>query len=125
LIDPNYLAEESDVRKLAVAIDFAREIGNAKSFDDIRSREASPGQLGQKEKISFIAENCGTYWHPVGTCRMGEDGQAVVDAYCRVRGVEGLRVIDASIMPRITTTNTNAPTMMIAQQASALISSGK
>ena len=125
LIDPNYLADESDVRKLSVAIEFAREIGNAGSFGDIRRLEASPGRLGQKEKRDFIKENCSTYWHPVGTCRMGEDQDAVVDTFCRVRGIEGLRVVDASVMPRITTTNTNAPTMMIAQRASALILAGK
>ena len=121
LIDPNFLAEASDMDKLLVAMEFARELGNSKSFDDVRKGEVGPGNVNKAATRRFIAENSGTYWHPVGTCRMGTDRASVVDPSCRVRGVEGVRVVDASIMPRITTTNTNAPTMMIAQRASDMI----
>ena len=70
---------------------------------------------------SFIARNAESAYHPCGTCRMGEDADAVVDSECRVRGIDGLRVVDSSIFPHITNGNLNAPTIMVAERAADLI----
>jgi choline dehydrogenase len=122
LIDPNYLAEEADMRRLLLSMELTREIGNSNAFADVRKREVLPGKLAKQEMRRFIAEHCATYWHAVGTCRMGTGEESVVDPSLRVHGTEGLRVVDASVMPRITTLNTNAPTMMIAHKAAEIIS---
>ncbi|WP_038078045.1 GMC oxidoreductase [Tolypothrix bouteillei] len=74
---------------------------------------------------AYIRDNCSTVYHPVGTCKMGTDSMAVVDPELRVHGVEGLRVVDASIVPTIATGNTNAPTIMIGEKAAALIKASR
>jgi choline dehydrogenase-like flavoprotein len=75
----------------------------------------------EREVIAFIRRKAETIYHPVGTCRMGRDAQAVVDAQLRVRGVAGLRVVDASVMPALPGGNTNAPTIMIAEKAADFV----
>lgn len=83
----------------------------------------APGaEVSSDEAIAaYIRQTANTYWHPVGTCKMGNDSLAVVDAQLRVHGIEGLRVVDASVMPTITSGNTNASTIMIGEKAADLI----
>jgi choline dehydrogenase len=97
-----------------------------RAFDDYRGKELSPGAYYQSdsEVDAFVREKSATVFHPVGTCRMGSpesDDGVVVDSNCRVVGVEGLRVVDASIMPSITSGNTNAPVIMMAEKCSDMI----
>lgn len=92
-----------------------RQLFQTTAFGEIRGEEVTPGADVQSDEAleAYIRENCSTVWHPVGTCKMGIDPMAVVDPELRVHGIEGLRVVDASIMPTITTGNTNAPTIAI------------
>jgi choline dehydrogenase len=122
----NYLQSEADAQKLVLAIKLMRQLLRSNFFDEFRSIEIAPGAEVQSDEAieAYIRNNCGTVWHPVGTCKMGTDSTAVVDPELRVHGVEGLRVVDASIMPTITTGNTNAPTIMIGEKAADLIKAG-
>ena len=123
LIDPNYLGTESDVRRMLHGITVAREIAATSPFDAWRAREVLPGPevTGEAELRAFLARGTGTYYHPVGSCAMGTGEQAVVGPDLRVRGLDGLRVADASIMPRIVCVNTNVATIMIGEKAADLI----
>ena len=119
----NYLATEED-RQVAVAgLKFTRRIMGAHSLTRFAPEEWLPGpEFATDADLARAAGDLGTtIFHPVGTCRMGADSLAVVDDRLRVRGIEGLRVIDASVMPRITSGNTNAPTVMIAEQGADFI----
>ena len=123
LIDPNYLDRAEDVETLAKGVAIARRIGAAAAFDAYRGQEVWPGD-GVQSRDALVAamRDWGeTIYHPVGSCRMGADDGAVVDGALRVRGVSGLRVVDASVMPFLVSGNTNAPTIMIAEKASDLI----
>jgi choline dehydrogenase len=122
-IDPDYLSEDQDMHVLVEGIKKAREIAQSSAFDDIRGDEVWPGEdvTTDEEIREHIRETAHTVYHPVGTCKMGDDGMAVVDDRLRVHGVENLRVVDASIMPTLVSGNTNAPTMMIAEKAADLI----
>jgi choline dehydrogenase len=123
VIRMNYLQNESDLQKLVAGIKIIRQIFQSNEFDDFRGKEAAPGaDITSDEALeAYIREICDAIWHPVGTCKMGTDADSVVDPELRVYGVEGLRVVDASIMPTITTGNTNAPTIMIGEKAADLI----
>jgi len=125
IIDPQYLTEEPDLRILREGIKQAREIAQAKAFDDIRGKEIWPGKDVQTdaEIEEHIRETVHTVYHPVGTCKMGPDSDemSVVDSNLSVRGVEGVRVADASIMPKITSGNTNAPAIAIGERLAGLI----
>ncbi|MCT8001964.1 GMC family oxidoreductase N-terminal domain-containing protein [Sphingomonas sanguinis] len=123
LIDPNYLAVEQDLIALREATNLARAIGNSDAYKDIRKAELLPGRaaLSPVEYREFLKKSASTYFHPVGTAKMGTDATAVVDPQLRVYGVEGLRVADASVMPSITTGNTNAPSILIGWRAAKLI----
>lgn len=123
IIQPNYLTEEADMQTLEDGMIIAREVGNSKAFDEVRREEHLPGaDVVSREAIRQTVRNkAQTLYHPVGTCKMGQDSMAVVGADLRVHGVEGLRVVDASIMPTIIRGNTNAPTIMIAEKAADFI----
>ncbi len=119
----NYLSTDEDRQVAIDSIRFTRRIMAARALAKYAPEEWKPGpELQTDAELQRAAGDLGTtIFHPVGTCRMGHDAQAVVDDELRVRGVQGLRVIDASVMPRITSGNTNAPTVMIAERASELI----
>ena len=122
-IQPRYLSAELD-RKVALAgIRFARRLAGADALKPYLVEEYRPGASVRtdEELLQFAREYGATIFHPVGTCRMGSDGGAVVDHRLRVRGIDGLRVVDASIMPTLVSGNTNAPTVMIAEKASDMI----
>ena len=122
-IRANYLKHETDLQVLVEGIKIARQLAHSDAFDEIVGKEMAPGlEVVSDEAISaYIRQAANTFWHPVGTCKMGNDSLAVVDAQLRVRGIEGLRVVDASIMPTIPSGNTNAPTIMIGEKAADLI----
>ncbi len=121
LIDANFLGAESDMRAMLRCVELCREIGNSAACTPFREREAFPGRLRGADLERFIRNAAGTYFHECGTARMGRDDGAVVDATLRVHGVDGLRVADASIMPRIATGNTMAPTVVIAERAAEIL----
>ncbi len=124
-IQPNYLSTDADLRVLVEGIKVCRRIANAKSLERYRGDETHPGpSLRSDAEISdAVRRMAETVYHPVGTCRMGSDADAVVDPQLRVQGVEGLRVVDASVMPVIVGGNTNAPVIMIAEKSAQMIRS--
>ena len=119
----NYLETEDDRQRLIQGIRRTREIIAQKAFDPYRGEEIYPGPdlTTDAELLNYIKANVSTDYHPSCTCRMGMDADAVVDEEMRVHGINGLRVVDASIMPRITSANLNAPTQMIAARAADFI----
>jgi choline dehydrogenase len=123
LIQPNYLESEEDRRALCEGVKLAREVFAQESFDPYRGPELMPGAHIQKDEQidTFVRKTAETIYHPVGSARMGDDSESVVDAQLRVYGVAGLRVADASVMPALVSGNTNAPTIMIAEKASDMI----
>ncbi len=127
-INPRYLDHEDDAQIMLAAVRMGRRILAAPAFDRFKGREVEPGKDTQTDAdlLGFIRERAETIYHPVGTCRMGreDDPASVVDPALNVIGVEGLRVVDASIMPTLIRGNTNAPTIMIAERAADLIRSG-
>jgi len=122
-IHANYLSEPDDLASMIDCLHLSREILSQPAFAPYRSHELMPGDDVQRREglIDYIRRKAETIYHPVGTCRMGIDADAVVDPQLRVRGVRNLRVVDASIMPTLTGGNTNAPTVMIAEKAADLI----
>ena len=120
-ISPCYLSDERDLEILLEGVALSRAIASAAPFAEFRGAEIFPGEViaARGEVEAVVRRKAETIYHPAGTCRMGSDPNAVVDAHLRVRGVEGLRVVDASIMPRLVGGNTNAPTIMIAEKAAA------
>lgn len=123
VLRPNYLESTADLEVLIRGVELSRELVNTRAFDEFRGEEIAPGiaVTSLEELSTYIRQVASTVWHPVGTCKMGSDRAAVVNAQLQVYGVEGLRVADASIMPTITSGNTNAPTIAIAEKAADLI----
>lgn len=122
-IDFNFFAEPEDLNAMVRAVHVARKILAADVFDPIRGPEMLPGPNVQSdaEIADHLRQYCNTVFHPVGTCRMGSDEASVVTPELKVRGIDNLRVADASIMPTIVSGNTNAPTMMIAEKAARMM----
>lgn len=122
VIDGNYLGTDQDLAAIVRAIEAARELGNQHAFDSVRDSEIIPSPKATADEIRELARLASaSFGHAVGTCKIGVDKLAVVDPQLRVHGITGLRVADASVMPRIITGPTNAPTHMIAGRAAKLI----
>ncbi len=117
-IDPRYLSDPDDLRTLLHGIELARRIVSLPPLADLAGAELEPDGAALED---FVREHAQTLYHPVGTCRIGTDELAVVDPALRVRGIEGLRVVDASVMPRIPHGHTHLPTLAIAERAAALV----
>lgn len=125
-IDPDYLADAADWASLREGIRQMRSIAETRAFARFGCTEVQPGPAVQSDETldEFLRARLETLYHPVGTCKMGRDENAVVDAKLRVHGVAGLRVVDASVMPVIPSGNTNAPVIMIAEKAAEMIRYG-
>lgn len=121
VLRPNYLQHSDDVQALVQGVEISRELGHSASMREFAKREVAPGPLKGKDLENFVRNASTTFFHASGTCRMGAGTGAVVDAQLRVHGVEGLRIADASIMPRITTGPTMAPSMMIGQRLADML----
>jgi choline dehydrogenase len=123
IINPSLLTAESDLRGLLAGLRIAERVYDTAALRPYVGAPMAPwpGKVDDAKLTSFIRENAQTAFHPVGTCRMGSDDAAVVDCELRVRGLDGLRVVDASVMPRIIRGHTHAPTVMIAERAADLI----
>jgi choline dehydrogenase len=123
LIQPNYLEAGEDLRALREGVKIAREVFVQPAFAPYRGPELMPGAQARSDADldAFIRRTAETIYHPVGTAKMGIDADSVVDPQLRVHGLEGLRVVDASVMPTLVSGNTNAPTIMIAERAADLI----
>ncbi|AFY52705.1 choline dehydrogenase-like flavoprotein [Rivularia sp. PCC 7116] len=124
-IQPNYLTNQEDLEVLFAGVKISRQILQQKAFDKFRGEEIVPGfQIKSTEDIcAFIRNTAESLYHPVGTCKMGNDSMSVVNSNLQVHRIKGLRVVDASIMPAIIGGNTNAPTIMIAEKAADMIKS--
>ena len=127
IIEANHLGTDRDIAAITRAVEAARELGSQSAFDDVRLEEVIPGsKLTSKQDILDLIRTGGSsFGHPVGTAKMGTDADAVVDPQLRVRGIRGLRVVDASVMPSVPSGPTNAPTFMIGGRAAEFIKATK
>jgi choline dehydrogenase-like flavoprotein len=124
LIDFNFFAHQEDQQTLVEGVKKARQILASPEFDHLRGEEMAPGKEVQTDAqiLEYLRHTATTVYHPVGTCKMGTDPLAVVHpATLKVTGMNNLRVMDASIMPRLTSGNTSSPTMMIAERGAAMV----
>ncbi|MBU6394449.1 MAG: GMC family oxidoreductase N-terminal domain-containing protein [Sphingomonadales bacterium] len=124
LIQPNYLSTENDIAEVLAGNRLLRRIAQSRPLADMITEELIPGPevRTEEDQLADFRERADTVYHPTGTCAMGPDvATSVVDAQLRVHGIQGLRVIDASIFPNITSGNTNAPTVMVAEKGAAMI----
>lgn len=121
VVDAGYLREEADVTALLRATELCREIGNSSAMSEHAAREVMPGPMEGDELRNFIRDGASTYFHQSCTCKMGKDDMAVVDGSLSVHGIENLSIADASIMPRVSTGNTMAPTVIIGERMSDIL----
>lgn len=126
LLDPNYYGDSRDLDAVIAGLRIARRIAAASAMDAWRAGEVAPGIDGDDDEAlrTYASSTVASYFHPVGTCMMGRDERAVVDTRLRVHGLDGLRIVDASIMPTIPSANTNATVYAIAERAAELIAAG-
>ena len=117
-IDPRYLSDPGDLQTLVTGVELARRIVSMPAFEAFAGTELEPGEQPVETSVRQRAQSL---YHPVGTCRMGSDALAVVDAELRVRGVDGLRVVDASVLPRVPRGHTHLPTLVVAERAAELM----
>lgn len=123
VLQPNFLSNRADVDVFLAGIELSRALAATRALADFVKVEIAPGPqvTSRPALVEFVRANAGTLWHPVGTCAMGTGTMAVVDDQLRVRGVDGLRVADASVMPNIVAGNTNAACIMIGERAAELV----
>jgi choline dehydrogenase len=123
IIDPNYMSHPEDWEEMRASVRLTREIFAQTAFDDLRGGEIAPGKDVQTdaEIDAWVAQHTESAYHPSCSCKMGSDDMSVVDGDTRVHGIEGLRVVDSSIMPTIASGNLNAPTIMIGEKAADII----
>ncbi len=123
IINPSYLQHDSDVQVFVQALKLIRELANTKALAESTDGELAPGASADLD--GYIRTQTSTLWHPIGTCKMGRDAQAVVDSRLRVHGLEGVRVADASVMPTIPSGNTQAACFMIGEKLADMILEGQ
>ncbi|HNW62924.1 MAG TPA: GMC family oxidoreductase N-terminal domain-containing protein [Piscinibacter sp.] len=122
IVDARFLSHPDDVKALAHGIELAREIGNSAAMRDFVKREVAPAQkLTGQDMENFVRDGATTYFHQAGTCRMGKDDKAVVDAKLRVNGVKNLRIADSSVMPRIASVATMASCVLIGERMAEIL----
>jgi choline dehydrogenase len=126
IVDPNYLSDDRDMRTMLDGFRIARAIGTAPALDAWRDEEIAPGPWVDDEDAlqDFIRATTSSYFHPVGTCALGQTDESVVDSELRVQGIDGLRVVDASVMPSLPSNNTLATVYAIAERGAELIRNG-
>ena len=126
-IRPNFLSAELDRECITEGLKIARKVGEQPALNPYRNAEIRPGPECQSDEdwLNYARDTGATVYHPIGTCKMGSDQMAVVDDELRVHGLQGLRVVDASIMPTLVSGNTNAPAIMIGERGAAMIKAAK
>jgi choline dehydrogenase len=122
-IETNFLSDPDDIKVAVACVEICREVGNSASMKQLAKRAVMPGNLRGAELENFIRNAASTYWHQTGTAKMGRDKMSVVDGTLKVYGIEGLRIADASVMPRITIGNTMAPCIIIGERAGQMLRS--
>jgi choline dehydrogenase len=120
-INPNYLSDPRDLSDLVLGIQRARDIGNAPALRPYTRGEHAPANLNGTAIEEYIRNGLVTFWHQSGTAKMGRDGMSVVDNNLKVYGIDGLRIADASVLPRVSTGNTMAPCVIVGERAASIL----